>query len=139
MADINDLKNMKDHTNEFDPTDIQNNKAMGILSYIGLLVLIPIFAAKDSKFARFHANQGLVLVIAQAIVTTVHPLHRMAARPSHTVGHPRRLHSLYHRHNQRCTRSGERAPDHRRNKNSEIIVYRIPAPVSPEPDFSAFS
>ena len=71
MADINDLKNMKDHTNEFDPTDIQNNKTMGILSYIGLLVLIPIFAAKDSKFARFHANQGLVLVIAQAIITTV--------------------------------------------------------------------
>ena len=71
MADINDLKNMKDHTNEFDPTDIQNNKTMGILSYIGLLVLVPIFAAKDSKFARFHANQGLVLVIAQAIVTTV--------------------------------------------------------------------
>ncbi|MBQ1503181.1 MAG: hypothetical protein IIZ35_04185 [Clostridia bacterium] len=62
---------MKDHTNEFDPTDIQNNKTMGILSYIGLLVLIPIFAAKDSKFARFHANQGLVLVIAQAIITTV--------------------------------------------------------------------
>ena len=71
MADINDLKNMKDHTNEFDPTDIQNNKTMGILSYIGLLVLVPIFAAKNSKFARFHANQGLVLVIAQAIVTTV--------------------------------------------------------------------
>ena len=71
MADINDLKNMKDHTSEFDPTDIQNNKTMGILSYIGLLVLIPIFAAKDSKFARFHANQGLVLVIAQAIITTV--------------------------------------------------------------------
>lgn len=71
MADINDLKNMKDHTNEFDPTDIQNNKTMGILSYIGLLVLVPIFAAKNSKFARFHANQGLVLVIAQAIITTV--------------------------------------------------------------------
>ena len=71
MADINDLKNMKDHTSEFDPTDIQNNKTMGILSYIGLLVLVPIFAAKDSKFARFHANQGLVLVIAQAIITTV--------------------------------------------------------------------
>ena len=71
MADSTDLKNMKDHTNEFDPTDIQNNKTMGILSYIGLLVLVPIFAAKNSKFARFHANQGLVLVIAQAIVTTV--------------------------------------------------------------------
>jgi len=27
-------------------------------------VLVPILAAKDSKFARFHANQGLVLFIA---------------------------------------------------------------------------
>ncbi len=68
MADINDLKNMKDHTSEFDPTDIQNNKTMGILSYISWLVLIPIFAAKGSKFARFHANQGLVLAIAQSAV-----------------------------------------------------------------------
>ena len=27
-------------------------------------MVIPIFAAKESKFARFHANQGLVLFIA---------------------------------------------------------------------------
>lgn len=43
--------------------DAKDNKAMGVLSYFGLLVLIPIFAAKDSKFARFHSNQGLVLLI----------------------------------------------------------------------------
>ena len=71
MADINDLKNMKDHTDEFDQADIESNKVMGILSYIGLLVLVPIFAAKESRYARFNANQGLVLLIAQAIVTTV--------------------------------------------------------------------
>ena len=70
MADFNDIKNMKDHTSEFDASDIQNNKVMGILSYIGLLVLVPIFAAKDSKYARFNANQGLVLLIAQAIIIT---------------------------------------------------------------------
>ncbi len=53
--------------------DIQNNRAMGILSYIGLLVLVPIFAAKNSPFARFHANQGLVLLIVEtaAYVTSV--------------------------------------------------------------------
>ena len=38
-----------------------------ILSYFSLLVLIPIFAAKDSKFARFRANQGLVLMIAEVV------------------------------------------------------------------------
>ncbi len=37
---------------------------MGILCYLGILVLIPIFAAKDSKFVRFHANQGLILLLA---------------------------------------------------------------------------
>ena len=43
--------------------DTQNDKLMGVLAYLGILVLIPIFAAKDSKFARFHANQGLILCI----------------------------------------------------------------------------
>lgn len=47
--------------------DINSNKGYAILSYFSLLVLIPIFAAKDSKFARFHANQGLVLMIAEVV------------------------------------------------------------------------
>ena len=41
---------------------------MGILAYIGILVLVPIFAAKNSRYARFHANQGLVLLICGAAV-----------------------------------------------------------------------
>lgn len=36
---------------------------MAVLAYFGILVLIPILAAKESKFARFHANQGLILLI----------------------------------------------------------------------------
>ena len=67
MADVNEtiknLNNTNDFTEEFEQEDIQNNKTMAILAYIGILVLIPIFAAKESKFARFHANQGLVLLI----------------------------------------------------------------------------
>lgn len=43
-----------------------DDKIMAILSYFGLLVLIPIFAAKNSAFARFHANQGLILLIVEA-------------------------------------------------------------------------
>lgn len=58
------LNNTADMTSQFDPRDIQNNKVMAILAYFGILVLIPIFAAKESKFARFHANQGLILFIA---------------------------------------------------------------------------
>lgn len=47
-----------------DPKDAQDNKIMGILAYLGILVLVPILAAKESPFARFHANQGLLLLIA---------------------------------------------------------------------------
>jgi len=47
-----------------DIKDAQDNKVMAILAYFGPLVLIPILAAKGSKFARYHSNQGLVLLIA---------------------------------------------------------------------------
>lgn len=61
------FSNMSDHTAAFSPEDIAQNKVMAILSYIGILVLVPIFAAPKSAFARFHANQGLVLLIAEVI------------------------------------------------------------------------
>lgn len=71
MADLNDklneLNNTKDTTEEFDKQDIENNKIMAILAYISWLVLVPLFAAKESKFARYHCNQGLVLAIAEII------------------------------------------------------------------------
>ncbi len=66
-AKIADFNNTADTTAEFDANDIAGNKAMAILAYFGPLVLIPIFAAKDSKFARYHSNQGLVLLIAAIV------------------------------------------------------------------------
>ena len=47
--------------------DAEDNKIMGILAYLGPLVLAPIIAAKDSPFARYHANQGLILLIASIV------------------------------------------------------------------------
>lgn len=57
----------KDETGRFDSMDIQNNKVLAVLSYIGIFVLIPIFAGKNSPYARYHANQGLVLFLAEII------------------------------------------------------------------------
>ncbi len=45
-----------------DIKDAQDNKAMAVLAYI--IFLIPLFAAKESPFARYHTNQGLVLALA---------------------------------------------------------------------------
>ena len=63
-AKVAALNNTADTTADYDANDIAQNKAMGILAYFGPLCFIPMFAAKGSKFARFHANQGLVLLIA---------------------------------------------------------------------------
>lgn len=59
--------NTEDFTDKMDPKDIEENKVMGVLAYIGILVLIPIIAAPKSKFARFHSNQGLLLMIIEIV------------------------------------------------------------------------
>jgi len=61
---FSNLNNTADSTAQFDPRDIEQHKGMSILAYFGPLVLIPILAAKDSPFARYHSNPGLLLCIA---------------------------------------------------------------------------
>ena len=61
------LGNTTDYTSDFSKTDIEANKGPALLSYFGLLVLIPIFAAKHSPYARYHANQGLVLFVGMLV------------------------------------------------------------------------
>jgi hypothetical protein len=75
MADLSQMINKvfetPDYTESFAPQDIQQNKAMSILAYIGILALVPVFAARNSAYAKFHANQGLLLLIAEAAVALV--------------------------------------------------------------------
>ena len=47
-----------------DMKDVEENRAITYLSYLGLLFLVPMLVKKDSKFAQFHAKQGLVLTVA---------------------------------------------------------------------------
>ena len=62
-----ELNNTEDTTADFDPDDIAKNKVYAVLAYFTILVLIPIFIAKDSKYARYHANQGLVLLLFEIV------------------------------------------------------------------------
>lgn len=73
-AKIAGLNNTADSTAAFDAQDIQSSKAMAILAYLGPLVLIPLFAAKDSRFARYHTNQGLVLLIGWIAYSIVYSI-----------------------------------------------------------------
>lgn len=49
-------------------TESQNETLMGILAYIGILVIIPYLMAKNNPFVKFHIKQGLVLVAIEIIV-----------------------------------------------------------------------
>ena len=52
----------------YDPQDIEQNKVMAILAYFGPLFLVPYLAAKGSAYAKFNANQGLLVFILEVIV-----------------------------------------------------------------------
>lgn len=53
------------------PSKMDENKTMGILSYISILCLIPLFTKKDNEFVYYHAKQGLVLFGFEAIIYIV--------------------------------------------------------------------
>ena len=72
VENIKNLNNTADTTGAYDTQDINDNKLIAILAYIGILVLIPLFAAKKSKFARFHTNQGLVFFLANLALGLVY-------------------------------------------------------------------
>lgn len=48
----------------FDAKDVEENKVLACLSYVGILFLIPMLVKKDSKFCQEHARQGVVMFIA---------------------------------------------------------------------------
>ena len=75
MADFNEefekLTNTEDSTDAYDPADIKGNMAMAILAYISWLVLIPLLLVKNSRYVRYHCNQGLILAIIEIICWVV--------------------------------------------------------------------
>lgn len=78
MDEMNDKKvaDSSQAAEFYDAEDIKQNKTMAGLAYI--LFFLPLIVCKDSKFGKFHANQGLLLLIlsvvgyiAISIVTTI--------------------------------------------------------------------
>ncbi|MGX7419085.1 hypothetical protein ACWOFR_09755 [Carnobacterium gallinarum] len=60
---------MLDETNKFSSEDIEQNKLMGGLAYF--IFFLPLLVCPDSKFARFHANQSLLLLILSVAGTFI--------------------------------------------------------------------
>ena len=47
--------------------DIRDNSFLAAIGYIWILCFIPLFLKRSSKFAQFHAKQGLILFIVEII------------------------------------------------------------------------
>lgn len=71
---------MDDFTAQYTEEDIRENKIVALLSYIFILFLVPLLACPNSKFARFHANQGLVLFLTQLAGSIAFGLIRLVFR-----------------------------------------------------------
>ncbi len=50
----------------------QKNVGMAVLSYLGILVLVPLLTdAKNDPFVKFHIKQGLALLIVDIIASFI--------------------------------------------------------------------
>lgn len=66
---MSENQNLNPGVEEFDPADIEKGKTMAGLAYI--LFFLPLVVCPDSSFGKFHANQGLLLLITSVIGTVV--------------------------------------------------------------------
>lgn len=65
---FNDYLNTPDHSMMYDTQDIQDNKIWAALSYVGILFILPLLInGGNSKYGKFHANQGFILFLADII------------------------------------------------------------------------
>lgn len=63
--------NLNYRDNEFENEDIEQNKLVAAFSYFSFLFILYFIVCPKSKFAKFHANQGIILLITKSIVSLV--------------------------------------------------------------------
>lgn len=71
---IENIMDTPDTTDFYDKNDIKSNTLLAILSYLGLLAFIPYFAPNESKFVKYHATQGMNLLIMWGVYTLLDSL-----------------------------------------------------------------
>jgi uncharacterized membrane protein len=66
-----------DYTSSFDPNDIEANKGISLVSYI--LFFVPLLVVPNSRFARFHVNQGLIIFIISIAISVMQGIFRFGS------------------------------------------------------------
>lgn len=65
-----DPKAIYDHTAEFDPKDISDNKVISMLVYLmgWIGIVIALLASSTSKYAAFHVRQALKITVVETLL-----------------------------------------------------------------------
>lgn len=74
MDKVDDLIDTKDNTDKFTKKDAKDNMGFALISYLGPLALIPYFLGNKSKYVRYHAKQGMNLLIIWAVYAIIYSL-----------------------------------------------------------------
>lgn len=85
-AKVAGINNTEDTTANYSPVDINANKGISVLSYIGILFLIPLLAKKDSPYAQYHAKQGFNLFLLDVAIGIVNLLLGLIKVPQSLYG-----------------------------------------------------
>ena len=56
-----------DETEQFSEEDIDQSAFFAPIAYLGVLFFVPILARPKSAFAKYHANQGLLLLLTTIV------------------------------------------------------------------------
>lgn len=68
---FDNITDTEDHTSYCEQQDIDDNKIIALFAYLGIFILVPLFAGKDSRFAKFHVAQGVNLIIAEVAYSVI--------------------------------------------------------------------
>ena len=61
-------KFMQEQSTPTPKSDIEKNRIISAIGYLGILCLVPLLLKKDSPFAQHHGKQGFVLLVAWIIL-----------------------------------------------------------------------
>lgn len=73
--DFNDFMNTQDDSMMYDTQDVQSNKVWAALSYVGILFILPLLVnGGQSRYAKYHANQGFILFLLSIVIGIVNAI-----------------------------------------------------------------
>ena len=82
---IAQLMDTKDFTADFNNEDINQNKVTSIIACFGITFWVPFVFSGNSRFSRFYANQGLLVLIVSLIFTIPYALFSSIVNTACTV------------------------------------------------------